>query len=92
MNLEQFPMRQAMQAYVEHGQPPGDFLRAVLSNNLSEAFGRADNENTAIMREYVVWLCNDVPYSAWGSYEIVKAWVESGGLRGREQALKVALP
>jgi hypothetical protein len=94
MNLEQFPgrMRQSMQAYVENGQPTGDFLRAVLSNDLCEAFARADDENTAIMREYVMWIYNDVPHSAWGSWETVKAWVESGGLRGREQALRAASP
>jgi hypothetical protein len=94
MNLEQFPerMRQSMQAYVDHGQPPGDFLRAVLSNDLCEAFARADDENTAIMRDYVMWVYNDTPHSAHGSRQEVDAWVKSGGLRGREQPLQVASP
>ena len=37
--------------YVRQRIPPGGFLRAVLENNLSEAFARADATSTANMKD-----------------------------------------
>ena len=76
-------MQDSARLYIEHGQPPGDFLRAVLENNLIEAFARADDENVRGMRAWVQWLYMDVPHSAWGSREIVNTWIAQGGLMGR---------
>lgn len=42
-------------------QPPGDFLRAVLENDLMEAFGRADEWNTAAMKDIAGALYNEAP-------------------------------
>ena len=36
--------------YVEHGYMPGHFVMAVLENNLTQAFGAADSNNTKYMR------------------------------------------
>lgn len=83
-------MQVSAQRYIEHGQPPGDFLRAVLENNLAEAFGRADTENEQHMREWAQWLYMDVPHAAWGSRECVDSWVAQGGLNAREMIAKVA--
>lgn len=62
--------------YVEHGCQPGDFVLAVLENNLREAFMRADNYNTAHMQEIVRYCYNEIPGAAWGSPEKVRLWLE----------------
>ena len=35
--------------YVEHGYMPGHFVMAVLENNLTQAFGAADSNNTCLL-------------------------------------------
>ena len=46
-------MMASLKAYIMEGRPVGHFLTAVLSNNLFEAFSRADDENASVMRDYV---------------------------------------
>jgi hypothetical protein len=79
-------MQEGAKRYVERGIPPGSFLTAVLSNNFIEAFRRADEDNTNAMREWAVWLTNDIPAIAHGSPEAVDAWIARGGLAGMEDA------
>lgn len=79
-------MQSGARRYIELGVAPGDFLTAVLSNDLKEAFGRADPANQAAMSEWVSWLYNECPMSANGSLETVKAWCIAGGLSGRADA------
>lgn len=62
--------------YVEDGQPPGGFLRAVLENNFVEAAGRADDHNLANLAAYAAWLHNEAPLGAWGSPAKVAAWLK----------------
>lgn len=62
--------------YFENRLPPGDFLTAVLSNNLKESFNRADDTNTECMKSYVRWLYWQAPIGAYGSYEKVIAWLD----------------
>jgi len=57
-------------------QQVGHFLTAVLSNNLREAFARADNENQKTMHQIVSYCHNQIPGVCWGSPEKVKAWIE----------------
>lgn len=71
--------------YVQTGCPVGGFLEAVLSNNLMEAFARADEENCASMFGIVHYLYNKVPLDCWGSPENYKAWIKKGGLKGRSE-------
>jgi len=78
-------MQGGMKRYIEHGYRPGDFLTAVLSNDLMEAYSRADDVNAAAMRQYVLYLYNYTPTGCWGSPEKVDAWIEKGGLLGRLQ-------
>ena len=61
--------------YVEQGIPPGHFLSAVISNDLSEAVSRADEENIKNLPAYIGYLYNEVPSSCWGSPEKMKAWI-----------------
>ena len=65
--------------YIEHHIPPGHFLEAVFSNDLREAFGRADEENIAAMFHIVAYLYNKVPGNCWGSPEKVRQWLKQKG-------------
>jgi hypothetical protein len=69
-------IKEALDEYVRIGRPTGDFLRAVLSNNLAESFGRADMQNRHDMFEIVNYVYNELPGAAWGSPEKVKAWLK----------------
>jgi hypothetical protein len=75
----------ALQRYVDHGIKPGDFLTAVLSNDLREACGRADDENQRLIFEYVKFLHNHVPSGCWGSPENVRNWLKRGGLNPKQE-------
>lgn len=84
-NVARLPdhMKQEARAYVDRGRSPGGFLRAVLSNDLMMAFSRADDANERHMKQWTMWLYNDIPSAAWGDAEAVEAWVEQGGKSGR---------
>lgn len=66
--------------YVRVGQPVGDFLTAVLSNNLKEAFMYADEDNRVDLFEIVGYCYNEIPSSCWGSSGKVEAWLEKWDL------------
>ena len=65
--------------YFNNRIQPGHFLEAVLSNDLMEAFSRADKENAACMKSYIMWLYNEPPGrpNGWGSPEAVSEWLSS---------------
>jgi hypothetical protein len=69
-------MMGGLRRYVEHGIIPGDFLEAVLRNDLRGACERADEENRVNLPAYVGWLYNEAPGGCWGSSAKVDAWVE----------------
>ncbi len=66
--------------YIVDGVETGGFLQAVLSNDLFEAFGRADGSNFDSMKEIVVFLYNDAPMACYGSADKMQAWINKGGL------------
>lgn len=61
-------------AWIDEGQYPGSFLAAVLSNDLMEAFARADEMNTAYMRGIVFYLYNYAPRFCYGDAQAVERW------------------
>lgn len=65
--------------YIVHRIPPGSFMEAVLSNDLREAMGRADEASRHGLFEIVSFLYNNAPCGCWGSPANVKAW-----LKGRD--------
>ncbi len=69
-------MHCAITDYIVDGIPPGDFLTAVLSNDLQEAVARADSENQAALVQWVCWLYNEAPSDCWGSLEKVADWIQ----------------
>lgn len=68
-------LREGLFRYVSNGVKPGDFLTAVLENNLKMAYWLADpNSRTAIPHiiQYLHW---EAPSECHGSPEKVKAWL-----------------
>lgn len=68
-------MHQSMELYLGNGIEPGSFLYAVLTNNLKEAVGRADDINIRYLPNIVSYCYNKIPSGAWGSQEKVEAWM-----------------
>lgn len=64
-----------LQRYVEYGVPTGDFLRAVLSNDLKESFARANDVNREAMFDIVRFCYDGLPSLCWGSTEKVEDWI-----------------
>ena len=64
--------------YVNDRVPPGDFLEAVLENDLRESFERADDDNIRSMFEIVQFVYNEIPARCWGSPEKVRDWLGEG--------------
>ena len=75
-------MQDGMRLYIEKGIPPGSFQRAVLENDLMEAFRRADDTNAFRMRDYAVFLHSQAPCGCYGSPQHVKDWIAHRGLEG----------
>lgn len=73
-------MHQGVADYILFGFPMGGFATAVFSNDLKDAFGRADEVNTAAMRDWVMFVYNEAPAKCQGSRECVREWQEAGGL------------
>ena len=68
-------MHGAIERYIEQRIAPGDFLMAVLCNNLNEACARADDENITLLPVYVAFFYNEAPSACWGSPENVRTWL-----------------
>ena len=73
-------MQDAILSYVKGGRLTGDFLRAVVSNDLFRAVGHADMQNQPLIPLYVSWFFNRAPMGCIGSEEAVRLWCEKGGL------------
>lgn len=69
-------MMDGLERYVKDQILPGDFLRAVISNDLTEAVGRADEENLRNLPAYIGYLYNEAPVRCWGSKERMEEWVK----------------
>jgi len=72
-------------AWIMLGRIPGDFLQAVIANDLYEAAARADRENLINIRAYAGFFKTSVPYACRGSRALLDAWSECGGLRGQTE-------
>lgn len=61
--------------YLDHGIPPGDFLTAVICNDLFGACGRADESNKHALFNWCSWFYNYAPARSFGSKEIMAEWI-----------------
>lgn len=62
--------------YVDDKIPTGSFLNAVLTNNLTETFRRADHESAAALKEILAFVWWELPSNVWGNPKVVKEWLE----------------
>lgn len=69
-------MVEGLDLWTRFGVLPGDFLIAVLSNDLMEACARADETNLRNLPVYCAYLYNEAPPQCFGSKERVRAWIE----------------
>lgn len=76
-------MNGGIKRYAFNGVRPGDFLQAVISNDLREACVRADEENMDNLPAYVSLFYNHFPIGSWGSPEAMERWINRGGLIGK---------
>ena len=68
-------MMGGIERYIDNGVLPGDFLTAIIHNNLKEAVTRADDENLRNLPAYVAYFYNNAPAPCWGSEEAMKQWI-----------------
>ena len=66
---------EALEHWVKEATLPGQFLQAVLRNDLLDAIGRADDECLATFKAIILWLCNVAPSTCWGSPQAVEYWL-----------------
>lgn len=66
---------EALEAYVREGRPLGDFLQAVVANDLKGAAGRADVTNIRQLPAFAAYVYNEMPSPSQGSFEKYDAWI-----------------
>jgi len=69
-------IKDAIDRYVKDGLKPGSFTKAVLENNLMEAFRTADLDSRENLFEICEYVYNHIPSDCHGSPEIVQAWMD----------------
>ena len=77
MSYEMIPDRlmKGMKRYVEGHIKPGDFLSAVIRNDLSDALARADPISRLLLHDIVKWFWNEAPSTCWGSSDKMHKWL-----------------
>lgn len=78
-------LRGGVQRYIEKGIIPGDFLIAIIQNNLTETFARADDDMIKVIQEIVSWFYWEPPAGCWGSITKMNKWAKE---RHQEYQLK----
>ncbi len=68
-------LHEGLVEYIAARRPTGDFLTAVLSNDLKGAVGRADEMSGPALPAIVRFLYNVAPAPCWGSPDVVQAWL-----------------
>jgi hypothetical protein len=66
----------AIESYYYHKFHPGGFVYALLCNDLVGAVLKADYWNAFEIKQIVLWLVQRMPPAAWGSKEVVDAWLK----------------
>jgi len=66
----------ALKNYIEKRHPPGNFLTAVLTNDLFGAAMTADDENKKKLYEICGFVYNEIPSIAWRTKEKIQDWMK----------------
>ena len=69
-------LREHIDNYVHYGIPTGGFLQAVIDNDLTEACGRADDNNLRILPAVVAYFYNHASFGCWGFAGAHDRWVK----------------
>jgi len=72
-------MQDGTRRYIENGIPPGGFLSAVICNDLSGAYSKADHHNRTVIEDWFRFFHNDAPADCSGSVDAFNDWCSSGG-------------
>jgi len=79
-------MMPSLRRYIDEKKKPGNFLSAVIRNDLRDACGLADDENMRNLPAYVAYFYNEAPNICWGSQTIMDAWLTVGAEERNEKA------
>ena len=69
-------MADGMRRYIEDGIRPGNFLTALLCNDLMDAARRADEMNHRYLADWAKWVYNYAPRGCFGSKKRFEAWID----------------
>jgi hypothetical protein len=68
-------MRDALYRYVVEHLPVGDFLTAVICNDLRRAVFSADATNLPLLKLYALWFYNMAPGFCNGNSDVMAKWL-----------------
>jgi hypothetical protein len=72
-------LRKGLRAYLVERRRPGQFLSALLRNDLADTVLRADDDSVAALRDLVLFLHNCAPGPSHGSEAVFEAWLAGAG-------------
>lgn len=61
--------------WIESGVVPGQFLQAVIRNDLFDAVARADDVSLGGLRTITLFFYNEAPGGCWGSPMKMREWI-----------------
>ena len=62
--------------FYENGVPPGEFLTAVIDNDLRAACASADDTNRHLLFNYMMWFHNHAPAGTWGYQRATDTYIK----------------
>ena len=86
VNYKEIPtdyMVGGMKRYLEDGIQPGEFLYGLLTNDLSNTWSYADDNNRKHIGDWLLFLKYEVPCECHGSVSKVTQWMLDGGYTGK---------
>ena len=69
---------EALDRYWKYGYAPGSFLTTLLTGNVFDAIGRADNWNKEALGHIVYYIIHYAPRGSYGSPALVQDWINRG--------------
>lgn len=71
-------LRGGLTRYLNNHIKPGDFLTAVLTNNLMGAFKTGDEKSLASIKDIIAYLYWEVGMDCYGTQEKFNSWIVKG--------------
>ena len=68
-------LKGGLERYLSHHIPPGDFLMAVLTNDLMGCFKHGDEKSLAGLKDILAFLYWEVGLDCYGNKEKVILWI-----------------